>query len=100
MKREVESYRVVIFGDEYTIMSDEPEEHIIKSANYIHTLMQEIAQKAPRALPKNVAILAALQLASKVISAEDKVRKRDELDSRVNSLIDRELHSISSSWEK
>lgn len=100
MKRDVESYRVVILGDEYTIMSDEPEEHIIKAANYTHALMQEIVQKAPYALPKTVAVLAALRLASKVINAEERTKKRDERNAEVANLIDRELLGVSSDWEK
>ena len=100
MKHDVVSYKVIILGDEYTIVSDEPEEHIIKAANYTHALMQEIIQKAPYALPKTIAVLAALRLASKVINAEEKAKKRDERNAQVANLIERELIGTSSGWEK
>ena len=100
MKCDVESYRVIILGDEYTIVSDESEEHIIKAANYTHALMQEIVQKAPYALPKTVAVLAALRLEGKVINAEEKAKKREEKSVEITNLIDRTLIGGSSSWEK
>ena len=96
MKREIGSYRVVILGDEYTVMSDESEEHVMQAANYVHALMQEITQKTPSAVPMNVAVLAALRLASKIICDEEVAKKHDEKSAEIARYVDRELLGLSS----
>lgn len=70
MKKEIHSYPVVILGDTYTIASDEPEEHVVEAANYVHVLMQEYVGKMPHVPLKTVAVFAALKLASTVLKQE------------------------------
>ena len=63
MKPEVKKYTITVFGDSYTIISDESEECILNAAIQIDQLMKEIAAKAPDMQAQKIAILAALKVA-------------------------------------
>lgn len=64
MSHQVAKYTVSVFGDTYTLVSDEPREHILDVAATVDLLMQEIAQKSNCDDGKRVAVLAALKLAA------------------------------------
>ncbi len=72
MSNEVKKYKVSIFGETYTLVSDETDEQIIAAAHAVDILMREISEKSHLADPKRISILAALQLASqlKMIESE------------------------------
>lgn len=84
MKKEIHSYSVIIFGDTYTVASDESEDHVVEAANYVHILMQEYAAKAPHVPVKTVAVFAALKLASMVIGHE---KMLNQVDSKHDALV-------------
>jgi cell division protein ZapA (FtsZ GTPase activity inhibitor) len=94
MKRELKSYRVTILGDEYTIMSDESEEHLVESANYVHVLLQDALRKSPHGLPKKVAVLTSLQLASELRNAQAVTRQQEEKSAELVQSVDRLIGSI------
>jgi cell division protein ZapA len=96
MKRELSSYRVVIFGDEYAVISDETEEHVMECANYVHVLMQDLARKAPGTASKKIATLTALKLASKVLIAEEVTKKQEEKSVELVHYIDHLIWSVTS----
>jgi len=78
MTNEKKRYGVTIFGQEYTIISSEQEEHLRQAAHLVDTTMQEIAKKS--AIDHNkVAVLVALQMAisiqqTKVVMAQQTER--------------------------
>ncbi len=96
MKKNVTSYQVVIFGEEYTVGSDESEEHVMRSANFVHALMQDIARKTPGIPLKKLAILVALRLSSKVIKAEEDLHKQSQKNSDMLQYLDNVLHNNTS----
>jgi cell division protein ZapA (FtsZ GTPase activity inhibitor) len=96
MKRELSSYRVVILGDEYAVISDESEEHVMESANYVHTLLQESMRKAPITSSKKIATLTALRLASTLIITEEAVKKYEERSNALVHYIDRLIWNVTS----
>lgn len=65
MNAQSKTYKVTIFGEQYTFMSDESEQHVAFVAHIVDSTMQEIAQKMPRIPSSKIAVLVALQLASK-----------------------------------
>lgn len=60
---------VVILGEHYTLVSDESDEHISHSAHAINQIMHSIRQ-AGVSDGKKIAVLACLQLASKLLKVD------------------------------
>lgn len=88
---EAKTYSLTIFNDTYTIRSDESEERIIQAAEKVDTLMHQIAAKASLE-PKRIAVLAALRIASSLISEAHEHSERnsllcEQLDEALSSLI-------------
>lgn len=67
---EAKQYKVLIFGDQYTLISDEPQEQVMRSAVIVDSYMKEIAQKLPYLDEKKVAVLSAVRLASQFIGSQ------------------------------
>jgi cell division protein ZapA (FtsZ GTPase activity inhibitor) len=63
MKNEAKNCKVSIFGDVYSLVSDENQEHLMQVASQVDAMMKEIASKLPNAEVKKIAVLAALRLA-------------------------------------
>jgi cell division protein ZapA (FtsZ GTPase activity inhibitor) len=96
MKKEFKSHRVVIVGDEYLIMSDETEEHIVESANHVHILLQEATRKTPSGVPKRLATVAALHLASELFTLQKTAKVREERVAALVYTIDQILRIVAS----
>jgi cell division protein ZapA (FtsZ GTPase activity inhibitor) len=93
MTIKAKNYKVSIFNEHYALVSDEPEAHILQSAQLVDTLMQEIAQKSKITDEKRVAVLAALQLASKVLQAESALSQEQHKQEELARHIDHALNS-------
>jgi len=70
MNNTIKSYQLEIFGNNYTLLSDESEQHVIKSAQLVDTYMNEIAEKVPIENHQRIAVLAAIRLASILLYKE------------------------------
>lgn len=90
----VKQYKVTIFGDHYSLMSDESEETILKAASFIDTMMKEIAEKSKLQDGKKVAVLAALRAASLLTALESERESALRHYQKLSDLIDPELFSI------
>lgn len=94
MNKEKKKYSVTIFGDHYGLISDEPFELVMKVSSIVDSAMQEIAQGSQISDPKRIAVLAALQVAEKLVALEvasqEGKRRQEELLGR----IDRECSSV------
>lgn len=84
MKSEVKKYSLIVFGDSYTVVSDEPEVCVLSAASLVDQLMQEIASKASEMPVQKLAILAALKIALKLQSAH---LEQDETKAHIKRLI-------------
>lgn len=80
------TYKLLIFGDHYSILSDESQSHVAQAAAQVDALMKEISLKAAQVDEKRIAVLVALQLASKVLSLES---HKESTDNRHQELINR-----------
>lgn len=69
--KESRVYKITIFNDDYSIVSDEPEERIVRSAQLIDSFMKEAFAVSSLADQKKIAVLAGLRLASKVVELEN-----------------------------
>lgn len=83
------SYKLLIFGDHYSVVSDESQSQLAHAASMVDSLMKEISSKVPHIDEKRVAVLAALQLASKIIALESQI---EHTSVRHKELVDRIEH--------
>ncbi len=84
MKPEVKKYTITVFGDSYTVVSDESEECVLTAALYVDQLMKEIASKASDMPSQKVAILAALKIA---LQMQATCLEHDETKAAIKNLI-------------
>lgn len=69
--------KVTILGESYTLVSDESEELIKSSAALVDNQMQELTKKLGTSIEaRKIAVLVALQLASKQLAAEQTSARR------------------------
>jgi cell division protein ZapA (FtsZ GTPase activity inhibitor) len=90
----VKQYKVTIFGDHYSLMSDEPEERILKVASSLDAMMKEIADKSRLQDGKKIAVLAALKTAGLLNAFESEQEAIINHCQKLSALIDSELISI------
>jgi cell division protein ZapA (FtsZ GTPase activity inhibitor) len=88
-KMKTNSYKLSIFGEHYCVISDESPEAVHKAALLVNGIMKEIASKAAHVEEKRIAILTALQMASKIISLESVITDMHQRQAR---LVDRMEH--------
>jgi cell division protein ZapA (FtsZ GTPase activity inhibitor) len=67
---EAKNYTIEILGDQYTIVSDEVEEHIAQTAAYVNRLLQEILSHDASVDHKKAVVLTALRITSNLIHLE------------------------------
>jgi cell division protein ZapA (FtsZ GTPase activity inhibitor) len=84
------SYKISIFGDQYTIKTDESHDLIIQAAALVDSVMKEIAC-ASKFDTKSIAVLAALRIAHQMLSAGQCNAHNNEA---LMSLIDQELTKL------
>lgn len=85
------SLKLRIFDKEYTIVSDESEERVTETAHLVDSLMREIVEHAKKLPEERVAVLAALRLASKLLTVESLKEQERAKAKSLNLLLDREL---------
>lgn len=87
----VKKCKVSIFGETYWLITDESEQQITAAANLVDTWMRDIAQSSQISDSKRIAVLVALQLASKTLAAQDALDKHQQHDRKLIDFIDREI---------
>lgn len=88
------TYKLLIFGDHYSIVSDESQAQITKAAAYVDVLMKEISSKAVHVDEKRIAVLVALQLASKVLALESNKEYTDGCHKRLIDRLEQEFLAL------
>jgi cell division protein ZapA len=91
MTVETKKYKVDIFGDSFTIVTDEPEEHVIESAKLVDSLMREISEKTQLSDIKKLAIFTAFQISSKLGKLESEVNDSNLIKEKLIGLIDKSV---------
>lgn len=85
------TYKVSIFNEVYSFVSDDSEEQLISAAALVDSLMKEIAASASQVDAKRIAVLAALRIGVQLSAMESQVASQEEESRRLISLIEREL---------
>ena len=91
MMNEAKSYKVSILDEQYALLSDESEEKVQTLAEYVDKTMRVIADAAQGATHKKIAVLAALQFASKLRLLEEQMQQLESAQGRLSKLIDGEV---------
>jgi len=86
----VKSHQLKIFDDKYLLLSDESEEHVIKSAQMVDKYMKEIAGKVTDTSSQRIAVLAAVRIASMLLYKEKELEQQRLHEEEIVGLIDRE----------
>jgi len=88
--KKIQNCKVTIGDTTYTLATNESEEHVVKAASYVDSLLKEVANKSA-ADEKKVAILVALRLASKLLILEEMVAEQQRKSEQLVQVIDHEL---------
>lgn len=88
-------YQVSILGQSYTIVSDEPAEHIQAAERMVDALMVQLTEHAEIYDHKKAAVLAALRLASDVLKRDAEVNRQAGESERLSTQIDQALSLLS-----
>jgi len=88
---EAKSYKINILDDQYALISDESEDRVQCLAKHVDMVMRDIAIKAQGASHKKIAVLAALQIASKFRALEEQLQQVESVQARLSNLIDEEV---------
>ncbi len=91
MTREVEYFNVTVFGESLTLASDEGAPAVEELVRRVDFLMQQTAHKMRHPDEKKVAILTALKLAREVASLEAVANFKQQHETKLINLIEREL---------
>lgn len=83
--------RVNIFGSEYTLVSDDNEEHLKKIASYLDKKMRELDSKHLLKSSNRLAILTALNIVEELFEEQE---YRKKLIEQLNEDVRRVNHSI------
>lgn len=87
-----QEYKVSIYGDLYTLKSDESSERVVRAASMVDSMMKEMAGGS-RIDAKSLAVLTALVFANKLLS-EEKQKQDNAQDEKIINLIDQELCAL------
>ena len=97
MNNEQKKYTVSIYGAEYTLMSDESQEHVQHAAQSVDAMMNQIGSRLKSGSLDRVAVLSALCLASELLhykkSAHQREQQLNQVDERLEKMLER-IHSV------
>jgi cell division protein ZapA (FtsZ GTPase activity inhibitor) len=94
MEKQTNKYKVTIFGEPYTLISDESEQHIAESAKVVDGLMSDLAKRAGIADVKKLAVLVALQCSSQLQHSKSHVELLEFEQTHLTDLLSQALNSL------
>jgi len=92
-------YIVTILGQKYSLVSDEPEELIMRSAEIVNGLMAEITQRSSTVDSTKVAVLVSLKLARDYLAAQQVIQAHTQHYSHLVTVLDTALRTLSDSCQ-
>lgn len=91
MNTNTKNYKVVIDGEKYTLVSDEGEVSVLKAAALVDEIMVTLSSQLEHVDKRKIAVLTALQLASKYLHSEhlltQQKEQRDLIDAHIKQMI-------------
>ena len=93
MNIDTKSYKVVISGEEYRLVSDEGEKHVLQAASLVNELIETLARGNEKRDKRKILVLTALQLASKYVQAMSQLESLKQQENKLIAAIDQRLAS-------
>jgi cell division protein ZapA len=88
MKREAKKYTVTIFGESYSIVSDESETVLLESVRLVDELMRELSGTFKSKETPRMAVLTAVQLAHRLLTHQATITAScQEMTDRIDQLL-------------
>jgi cell division protein ZapA (FtsZ GTPase activity inhibitor) len=91
MSKEVKRFKVTIGGESYFLISDESEDHLLAVSRFVDGQMKLFKQNGHDDDPKRLAVLVALQCASKMIVSSELLEKYHTHNEKLIELITQEV---------
>ncbi len=91
MNKDLRRCKVTISGESYFLVSDESEEHVQAVARLVDAQMQAMAQRGLSDDPKRLAVLVAVQCASKMIASDNLLEKYQSHNEKLIQFISDEV---------
>jgi len=92
MNQITKKYSVRILNRDYTILTDESEEHVMRVAAYVDRIMQEsVDQKLGASDVQKAAILVTLKIASRLFALEDACHRQEAAGRKLIDLIEQRM---------
>jgi cell division protein ZapA (FtsZ GTPase activity inhibitor) len=90
---EAKNYTIEILGDQYTIVSDEVDEHITQTAAYLNALLHDVLSQDASIDHKKAVVLTALRITSDLIHLEREVHMVQSKGQQLVRTLDKHLCS-------
>ncbi len=88
MTAEDRKTEVEIFGERYTLRSDDAPEHLHKVADYVDSKFRELMQLSPMLGPSKAAVLVSVNLADELFKEHEAARRREgDMLARIDELV-------------
>ena len=88
-------FKITIAGESYFLVSDESEEHIRTVTQYVDDQIKQIAHIGKTDDIKRVAVLLALQCASKMMVSAEQLDQYEDFNGKLIELISQEMSRLS-----
>ncbi len=89
--KKTQSCKVTIGGSSYSLVTNEPETHVVSAAQLVDSLLKEVVGKSAAVDEKKSAVLVALRLASRVLLMEAEANEQRRTKEQLIKILDREL---------
>ncbi len=95
MSVEIKKYKARIFGELYSIKSDEKEIFVAEVVSIVDSYMKDISSKSSNAFDgKQIAVLAALKIAQELLELQGQIYTDKEHLKNIMALLDKEENSL------
>jgi cell division protein ZapA (FtsZ GTPase activity inhibitor) len=84
---ELQKYKVTVCDEHYSLVSDESEVHVKKAASMVDSIIKDIVTHSPSIDIKKAAILAAIKLASALVTADTRTEQLAHAVEKTTSLL-------------
>lgn len=91
MNTNAKSYKVVIDGEKYNLVSDEGEVSVLKAATLVDQMITTLSAQLDTIDKRKIAVLVAVQLASKCVQNENLLAQHKEQQDIMQAQMERIL---------
>ena len=69
---------VEIFGERYSLRSNDPPEYLQRVADYVDGKFRELVRQSPSLVPSKVAVLVSVNIADELFKQGEEARRREQ----------------------